>query len=176
MADQPDSLELIKGMLSNITSPGDFGSAFLGGALGLAADIFLLHFGVPPGYMTVLGMTTLFGLKKSGDGAANALRNRKRAQQYLIRQAAGFEKVLLEEAQSPKEIVRENCKQLIHRLDPYRTLWNAGALSDEDFGKELNDMVKEYLKAVKLIEEGETRRPTETVLKRSQIDYGSSSN
>src|SRR5260370_37453234 len=108
MADQPDSPELVKGILSNITSPGDFGTVFLGGALGLAADIFLLHFGVPPGYMTVLGITTLFGLKKSGDGAANALRNRKRAQQYLIRQAAGFEKILLEEAHSPNEILRDN--------------------------------------------------------------------
>jgi hypothetical protein len=150
MADQPDSLESIKGILSNITSPGDFGTALLGGALGLAADIFLLHFGVPPGYMTVLGVTTLFGLKKSGDGAANALLNRKRAQQYLIRQAAGFEKVLSEEADPPNEIVRENCNQLIHRLATYRTLWKAGAMSDEDFGKELNGMVKEYLKAVNM--------------------------
>jgi hypothetical protein len=135
-------LGLIDDIIKKISTPGDFAAGSLGFAGGLAADIFLFHLGIPPGYMTALGASSVLGLKKGYQAANSSIqdgRKIKKTREDIAKRVKAFEQILKE----------ENENSLRSNLKKFSRLWEQDVMDDEKFlevyEKLFNDFTKRYI-------------------------------
>ncbi len=150
-----DQINQIKEVINKISSPGDVAAALLGGAAGLAIDIFALHLGIPPGYMTFLGLSTALGGKKAVDAwiqsqNEKALTREQHLETIVLaertqKQLQSGSSDLKERADKLYELIKEEGnEELLHRFEKLYKLWQDGLTSNEKFDKKLENFINEF--------------------------------